>query len=173
MPTSIDVPKGRVRNASEWKTRHYEVTAAETFEPGDHVYLDGSGTLAIAAADGNDVGNIRLLGIAQAFAADCLANSRKCPVLCPINPAAEFLTAVYHSTGVSAVYAATDIDGAATTVTVPLRNQGGNWVANRENNSTNDRVVITERHDKYPYSTQYGWFWCHYLTAGASLDQAT
>lgn len=162
MATLGDIGKPAVlRDPKQWSTQYHGVTAAQTFVVGDHVYLDGSGTLAICAASGNDVGNIELLGIAAANAADILARTGD-QALCPVSvpgPGAEFLIQLYHGTAASAVLAASDMDAPPI---LPLRNQGGIWVANVENDGTNDRIVITERHLHDAFSTQYGWFWCKY-----------
>lgn len=162
MPSALNIGKPAPRRGL-WETRYYGVTAAQTFKVGDHVYLDSSGTLAIAAAASNDVGNIKLLGIAMANAAQVLAKSGDealCPVAVPVMGSGEFLTQLYHGTAASAVLAETAMD---VPTTLPLRNQGGLWVANVENNGTNDRVMILERDLKYPFSEQYGWFWASYM----------
>lgn len=162
MATLGDIGKPAVlRDPKKWQTKYYGVTAAQTFVVGDHVYLDGSGTLAIAAVASADVGNIKTLGIAQANAVDILARSGD-EALCPVSVPSydgEFLIQLYHSTAASAVLAATDMDAPPI---LPLRNQAGIWVANVETDGTNDRVVITERHFHDAFSTQYGWFWARY-----------
>lgn len=168
MPSALNIPKPAPTRGL-WNIRYYGVTAAQTFKVGDHVYLDGSGTLAIAATSGNDVGNVKLVGIALANAADVLAESGDfalCPVKCPVVGSGEFLTQLYHSTAASAVLTAGGLD---TPSAFPLRNQGGLWVANVENDGTNDRVVITERSLEYPFSETYGWFWCAYTSAADDL----
>jgi hypothetical protein len=151
------------------------VTASQTFKAGDWVLATTDGTLSIAAAASNDVGNVAVIGIAQADAADVLADSDQfpygCPVLCP-DESGEFVAAVYHGTAASAKLAATDIDPAASTKTLPLRNQGGQWVVNLENNGTNDRVVVMERHPAYPFDEVYGWFWCK-LKPGSRQEAAS
>lgn len=174
MPTSIDIGKPSEKRG-RWDIKYCEVTASQTFKVGDWVYKDTAGTLAICAASGADVGAILPWGRAAADAADVLNNSALFPDGCPVDVPGydgEFVVAVYHSTGASAVLAATDVDGAASTITLPLRNQGGQWVANKENNGTNDLLVIQSRHPKYPWSTQYGWFWAK-LKPAARLEAAS
>lgn len=167
MPTTLDIPK--IFTRGNWMTLHYRPTAAQTYVPGDFVYLDSAGTLAIAAAASNDVGNIEILGISAHDAADVLAlpstptERRLGAVMVPADDSAQFLAAVYHSTGASAVIAETDLDPQ---LTLPLRNQGGLWVVNKENDGTNDRALVVSRHDKYGWSVQYGWFWCNLMPAG-------
>lgn len=167
MPTALNIPK--ILTRGNWQTLYYRPTAAQTYVPGDFVYLDSSGTLAIAAAASNDVGNLEILGISAHDAADVLAlpstpiERRLGAVMVPADNTAQFLTAVYHSTGASAVIAETDLDGQ---LTLPLRNQAGLWVVNLENDGTNDRCLVVERHDRYAWSTQYGWFWVNLMPAG-------
>lgn len=168
MPSALNIPKPAPTRGL-WTLKYYGVTSGQTFKAGDHVYLDTSGTLAIAATSGNDVGNIKLLGIAKAAAADVLAESGDfalCPVYVPVVGSGEFLTQLYHSTAASAVMAESDLDAPKA---YPLSNQGGRWVANVENDGTNDRVVIVERDLKYPYSETYGWFWCAYTSVADGL----
>src|SRR5690348_3999373 len=95
MPTALNIGKPALTRGN-WEVEHHEVTAAQTFKVGDWVYLDSSGTLVIAAAASNDVGNVLLLGIAGANAADVLDSNiptanQKCPVWVP-QPGASFLT---------------------------------------------------------------------------------
>ena len=167
MPTALNVPK--ILTRGRWDLLYFRPTAAQTYVPGDFVYLDSSGTLAIAAAASNDVGNIEILGISAHDAADVLAlpstptDRRLGAVMVPADNSSMFLSAVYHSTGASAVIAETDLDPQ---LTLPLRNQAGLWLVNKENDGTNDRVLVVERHDKYPWSEQYGWFWCKLMEAG-------
>lgn len=165
MPSAINIGKPNPRRGT-WLVKHYGVTAAQTFKVGDLVYLDSNGTLVIAAAASNDVGNVKIQGVALANAADILANPSgnlaECPVACPTRDA-EIALQLYHSTAASAVYAASDQDAP---ITLPLRNQAGVWVANVENDGTNDRVQLTSRHKQYPFSEQYGWFWFKFLSAG-------
>lgn len=161
MPTALNVPFPPLIRG-EWTQATFPITAAQTFKPGDWVYLTTAGALSIAAASGNDVGNIKLLGIARGDAAQLLLAGVDCPVDMP-QSGAEFLTQLYHSTAASAVLAASDLDAPTT---LPLRNQGGRWVVNVENDNTNDRIQIVERHDQYPASEQYGWFWARPLDAG-------
>lgn len=171
MPTSLNVGKPSVTRG-DWNTYYYGVTAGQTFVKGDWVYLVAAGTISIAAAAGNDVGNIKILGRAEANAADVLAQPtgrQLCPVAVP-SDSGEFLVQLYHSTAASAVLAETGMD--APTV-LPLRNQDGFWVANVENDGTNDRVVIVERHPKYAFSEQYGWFWARISADDLLWESAT
>ena len=157
MPSALNVGKPSATRG-KWTTKYYGVTAAQTFVVGDWVYLDSSGTLAICATASNDVGNIKILGRALANASDILAlpsGVAVCPVSIPSDDG-EFIIQLYHSTAASAVMAETAMD---VPTVLPLRNQGGLWVADVETDGTNDRVVIVERHPKYPHSEQYGWFW--------------
>lgn len=174
MPSAIDVGLPSLSRGT-WDTKYCEVTASQTFKTGDWVYKVAAGTLSICASSGNDVGAILPWGRAMADAADVLNNSGSFPYGCPVEVPAdngEFVVAVYHSTAASAVLAATDIDGAASTITLPFRNQGGQWVANKENNGTNDLLVIMERHPRYPFSEPYGWFWAR-LKPAARLEAAS
>lgn len=157
-------PKGVVANERDWYLKYAGVTASQTFGVGDFVYLVAAGTASIAATASNDVGNVLVLGLARASAADCLASGRECPIWCPKpGAAAWFLLPLYHSTAASAVLAASDLD---LPTTLPLRNQAGQWCANKENDGTNDRVTIRERHLMWPYSEAAGWFWCSPTAAG-------
>jgi hypothetical protein len=168
MPSALNIPKP-APTRGQWTNKYYGVTAGQTFKAGDHVYLDGSGTLAIAATSTNDVGNVKLLGIALASAADILAQTGDfavCPVKVPVPGSGEFLTQLYHSTAASAVLTAGGLD---TPSAFPLRNEGGRWVANVETDGTNDRVVITERSLRYPFSEEYGWFWCAYTSVADGI----
>lgn len=166
MPSSIDVGRPSFKRGT-WQTLECEVTSGQTFKVGDWVYKDTAGTLAIAAASGADVGAVKIFGRALANAADILAlpsGRQLCPVEVPGHDG-QFVAAVFHSTGASAVLAQTDVDAAATTVTLPLRNVSGQWCINKENNGTNDCVVVMQRHPKYAWSEQYGWFWCQLMDA--------
>lgn len=161
MATLGDIGKPAVIRG-DWETKFFGVTAAQTFKVGDHVYLDSSGTLAIAAAASNDVGNIKMLGIADANAVDILARTgdqATCPVKVPNSSNGLFLSQLYHGTPASAVLAETDMDAP---ITLPLRNQAGIWVVNVQNDGTNDRIVVVERHLKTAFADQYQWFWCKY-----------
>lgn len=176
MPTTLNVGKP-APTRGRWTIGHYEVTAAQTFKAGDWVYLTDAGTISIAATASNDVGALDVLGIAQANAADCLTlsgDAARCPVSIPTENG-EFLTQIYHSTGASATFAITDlgVGAAGAPSTYPLRNQGGVWVANKENNGTNDAVAIVERHQAYPYGEQYGWFWARLITGARAFANAS
>lgn len=167
MPSALNIDKPAVLRG-KWNVEWHPVASGETFVKGDHVYLNTSGLLAIAAAADNDVGNVKTLGIADGNAADILAitdtGRRECPVLVPESvEAGHFLTQVYHSTLSSATVAASDMDAP---LTLPLRNAGGKWVANKETDGTNDRIVLVERHQKYAFGEAAGWFWAKYLTSG-------
>lgn len=168
MPSALNVPKIKTRGI--WTEASYKPTAAQTYVPGDFVYLDSSGTLAIAATSGNNVGNIEVLGISAHDAADVLAfpstpiERRNGVVAMPADNGSQFLTQVYHGTAASAVIAETDLDPQ---LTLPLRNQGGLWVIDISADNTNDRVLVVERHDRYPWSEQYGWFWGSLMPAGS------
>lgn len=168
MPSTINVGKPALTRG-RWTRDEYNVTAAQTFKVGDWVYLDSNGTLVIAAAASNDVGNVLLLGIASGNAVDYLALGTKCPVDIP-GPDAECLFALYHGTAASAVLAETTLDAPTS---LPLRNQGGQWVLNVENDGTNDRVVVTAFHPEYPAGTQYGWVWGRVLLAKQVWQSAT
>lgn len=154
----LSVGKGAYRNGRTI-TRHYPVTASQTFVVGDWVYLV-SGKLSIAATASNNVGNITLAGRALANAADVLAGTAghydvdgvwKCPIEVPSDDM-EHLFQVYHSTVASAVIADTDVDDP---MGLPLRNQAGQWVLDKEADGTNDRFTIVERvsdaDDTYPF----------------------
>lgn len=170
MPTAVNVGKpAGVRGT--WTLKYCAVTAAQTFKVGDWVGKDSSGTLIIAAAASNDYDSSTpglLWGIAQANAADILANPSgdlaRCPVLVPGRDA-EALFQVYHSTTASATIADTDIDGAAAPLKLPLRNQGGVWVLNKENDGTNDAFQITERYPGHSGTDTLPWVWAKLLSS--------
>ena len=151
--------RGKVR------VRWYPVNTDETFTKGDWVYIS-SGKLSICAAAGNDVGNISLLGRSLANAED-VANSIS--GLCPVEIAddtAEFAFPIYHGTAASAVTANADIGA-----TYPLRNQGGIWGLNKENDGTNDRIKVTEVDlSRYPLGEQYGVVWGKVIAANRQAD---
>jgi len=167
MPTAITIRKPSPRRGGICdKPQYYEVTAGQTFVIGDWVYLV-SNKLSIAAAASNDVGNITLAGRALANAADVLAGTAgnlvngvwQCPVELPADDS-EYLFPIYHSTGASAVTAISDVG-----TTLPLRNQAGAWVLNKETDGTNDRFVITELSAEHPVGETYGHVWARPLEA--------
>lgn len=167
MPSSINVGRPSRKRGGTVICKFYPVTAAQTFVVGDWVYLT-SNKLSICAAASNDVGNIKIMGRALANAADVLANAAGTPVAqCPVEVTQdndEFLFAMYSATPASAITAVTDI-----AATFPLRNQAGQWVLNIDNQSTNDRVIVTERDVTYPNGAQYGWNWGKILVAQRQL----
>lgn len=155
MPATLLAPPQVFRG--EWEIEDFPITAGQTFKPGDFVYLV-SGAISICAAPSNDVGNIAPMGIVGGDAAQLLAYTNTVfdvPVHMPAGKNHRFLLPVYHSTAASAVIAATDLP-----ITLPLRNQGGIWCVNKETNGTNDRIIVLARHEEYPFSETYGWFWC-------------
>jgi len=174
MPSSLNLGKpGPIRGT--WMTKYAVPAAGQTFKVGDWVGKDTSGTLVIAAAASYDYDSTTpglLWGIAQANAADILANPSgnlaKCPVLVPGRDA-EALFQVYHSTTASAAIAATDMDGAAAPLKLPLRNQAGSWVLNKENDGTNDAFQITERYPAHSGTETLPYVWAK-LLSGESLE---
>lgn len=140
MASSLAIAFQRVGRGIKGKfqaTRYSTVASGQTFGVGDFVYLDANGQLTIAAAASNDVGNLRFAGISDGSAAQCLAESRKCGYI-PLDGLV-FTLPLYHSTASSATLAENETD---TPLTLPLRNQGGIWCLNKENNGTNDRFVV-------------------------------
>lgn len=174
MPSSLDLGKPNPTRGT-WMTKYCAVTAAQTFKVGDWVGKDSSGTLIIAAAADAEYDSTTpglLWGIAQANAADILANPSgdlaKCPVKVPGRDG-EALFQVYHSTTASATIADTDIDGAATALKLPLRNKGGQWVLNKETDGTNDAFQITERYLGHSGTETLPYVWAK-LLSGESLE---
>lgn len=170
MPTAVNIGKPAGRRGT-WTRKYCAVTAAQTFKVGDWVGKDASGTLIIAASSGSDYDSTTpglLWGIAQANAADILANPAgdlaRCPVMVPGRDG-EALFQVYHSTTASATIADTDIDGAAAPLKLPLRNQSGNWVLNKENDGTNDAFQITERYPGHSGTDTLPYVWAKLLSS--------
>lgn len=153
----LSVGKGAVRGSGTI-IKYFPVTAGQTFKVEDWVYVT-SGALSIAATASNNVGNITLAGRALANAADVLAGTAgiyddgmwKCPVEVPADDQ-EFLFQVYHSTVASATISDTELGNGTG---LPLRNQAGQWVLDKEADGTNDRFNIVERvspaADTYPF----------------------
>ncbi len=155
----------------DWGQDSIVVTAAQTFKAGDFLIYDAAGTISIAAAASNDVGDVKIFGIAKGNAAqllDMYGAGAECPIAVP-TPNSRVLLPVYHGTAASAVIAQTDMD---TPLTVPLRNQGGIWCANKQTNGANDRLLCLERHLQYPFSETFGWFWWK-LIHGTTLAEGT
>lgn len=183
MPTVPDVGRPSLRRG-DWSTVYCQVTAGQTFKMGDPVYRVEAGTISLAALNGSsdiDASACRVLGFAGADAADCLTQSGDF-ALCPVDVPgenAEFVVFAYHSTAASAVLALTDmgVGTGGAPITLPLHAYGTapnyQWGANVETNGTDDTIVITERHPKYPYSEQYGWFWARWMTSMKSFTPAT
>ena len=169
MPSTL---QARFTTFGEFDYGSFAVASGQTFKADDFVYLDSNGQLTIMAASGNDVGNIRGLGVSLGDAADCLAQSTltgktiKCEVKILIPGLSFFTLPVYHSTAASAVIAENEID---TPLTLPLRNQGGIWVVNKENNGTNDRIIVKNKVEDQPWSEQYGLFICTVMDAFALM----
>lgn len=175
MPASLAasyLPKGITRG--NWGSYHGTPTAGQTYKVGDHLILGAAGTLEIAAADTaayDASGLASYCGISEHDAVDVLAlpstpiERRLGRVAIPVDSSSQFLVAAYHGTPASAVIAATDLDPAAGPFVLPLKNVAGQWVADVENDGTDDSIQIVERHDKYPYSTAFGWFWAKVVRA--------
>lgn len=147
--STLKRPAGDRRNVfGATQIRYYPEAASQTFKVGDWLYLV-SGKLTIAAAAGNDVGNIKLLGRAAAPATGVT------DTYLPVEIADEnaiFSLPMYHGTAGSAVTAVTDIG-----TDLPLRNQGGVWCVNKQNDGTNDRISVIEiDRSLYPVGEQYG-----------------
>lgn len=148
------------RRGSACLTKYFPVTTGQAFVVGDWLYLT-SGKLSIAAAASADVGNVTLVGRALANAADVLAGTAglyddaqwKCPVEVPSDDS-EYLGQVYHGTVASATISDTELGNGTT---LPLRNQAGQWVLNKENDGSNDRAFITERVS--PATDTYCYVW--------------
>lgn len=161
MPAALNIPNPPLMYGPTRRST-YPITAGQTFKAGDPVYLVAAGTLSICATSGNDVGNIQILGHAAGDAEWLLSKGYDCEVMIPLS-GFTILTQLYHSTAASAVLAAAAYDAPTT---LPLRNQGGRWVANVETDGTNDRLVILERHNQYLVTEQYTWVWAAYLESG-------
>lgn len=157
MPTTL---KAGGSYRGDWTVAYAKVTAAETFKQGDLVQFADAGTVSIAATAGNAVGNIRW-GIAGAGAADALTDDRPIPVYMPSGNDALICLPVYHGTAASAVLTAADRATAAGAygITLPAKNVGGVWVADLENDGTNDCLTLVEPVSPDQYSEQYGLFW--------------
>lgn len=170
MPAAINVGKPSATRGP-WATRFYTPASGQTFVVGDWLKLNTSGQLEIAVAADNNIGSgVKLIGRAGANAADILAlpaGERDCPVQVP-GPTGEFVLAVYHGTPASAVIAETDMDAPPI---YEFRNTATGWSADKSAN-TNKVVVLVERHLKYPYSEQYGWFWARIITSAKLHDSA-
>jgi hypothetical protein len=154
MPSTLLAPPQALYG--EWGTAEYNITAGQTFKPGDPVYLDTNGTLAIAATSGNDVGNIKIVGISQGDATQLLLEGLKCSVAIPTPSSRWLLTEANLDLG----------------NTYPLRNQGGIWCLNVENNGTNDRMTAMSFHDEYLPGTTYGWVYSKFMH-GTTFGEAT
>ena len=177
MPASLGasgLPKGLTRG--RWGEYYGTPTAGQTYKVGDHLIMGTGGTLEIAAADtaAYDASGLdTYLGISGHDAVDVLAlpstptERRLGMVQIPTDSSSQFLVAAYHGTPASAVIAATDLD---VPLILPLKNVGGTWVADVENDGTDDSIQILERHDKYPYSTAFGWFWATMTRAERFID---
>lgn len=172
MPTTLKAG-GQMRGPG-WTCVYAKVTASQTFKQGDFVQFADAGTVSIAATASNDVGNIRF-GIAGADAVPALADDVAIPVWIPTPRISQIALPVYHGTAASAVLAATDRATAAGAygITLPLRNQAGVWVANLENNGTNDRLIYVEPVSADQYSEQYGMHWWAVLDAGSLIGDQT
>lgn len=165
MPADYNLPKP-VPLRGQWDTKWYGVASGETFKRGDHVMLNSSGLLVIAAAADANVGAVKVLGIANGNAADILLNPvaarRECPVLVPLVDGGYFLTQIYHGTFASATIAATDMDAPPS---YEMRNAGADgWLADKSV-ATNAVLTLVERHEAYPFGETGGWFWAKYTQA--------
>jgi hypothetical protein len=157
MPTTL---KGSGKTRGDWGHAVYaKVTADQSFKEGDLVQFADAGTVSIAATPGNAVGNIRF-GIAGAGAADALANDTPIPVYIP-RDGAEICLPVYHGTPASAVLTEDDRATAAGQygITLPIKNVGGVWVADKQNDGTNDCITLVGPDSDDQYNEQYGLFW--------------
>ena len=151
--------RGKVR------VRWYPVNTGQTFVKGDWVYIV-TGKLSIAAVAGSAVDDTPILGRALAGAVDSLNSTSG---LCPVEIAddtAEFAFPIWHGTAASAVTANADVG-----TDLPLKNQGGVWVVNKQADGTDDRIKITEIDvSRYPVGEQYGVVWGKVLAAWRQGD---
>lgn len=136
-----------------------KVTAGQTFKQGDLVQFADAGTVSIAATAGNAVGNIRW-GVAGCDAAQALIDDKEIDVYLA-GDGAQICLPVYHGTAASAVLTAADRATAAGAygITLPVKNVGGVFVADLENDGTNDCLTLVEPVSPDQYSEQYGLFW--------------
>ncbi len=128
MPSTLK-PIGVV--IGEYDVRYYQPTAAQTFGYGDWLIWNAAGTVSIAAAAGNAVGNVDIVGRSLGSAADVLAISdtkaRRVPVLVPrMNTEFVFPLIAAAATTAVATLALTDLDSTAKT-DLDLVNTGVGW----------------------------------------------
>ena len=162
MPTTITPPKGPTKRYKSGQPviNWYPEASSQSFKAGDFVYRV-SGKLTICAAASNDVGNISILGRAVSPATGTVDTKLPVEIATDVS---EFLFLMYHGTAASAVTAVTDPG-----TTLPLRNQAGTWAVNKQNDGTNDRILITEVSEDYPVGEQYGFVWGKVLAANREL----
>lgn len=162
MPTTITPPKGPTNRykAGQPSVDWFPEAASQSFKEYDFVYRV-SGKLTICAAASNDVGNISILGRAMAKASGVVDTRLPVEIATDVS---EFLFVMYHGTPASAVTAVTDPG-----TTLPLRNQAGVWCVNKQNDGTNDRILLTAIDGTYDVGEQYGYVWGKVLAANREL----
>jgi hypothetical protein len=163
LPTTLTPPKGprEKYTGGQPVVKWFPEAATQSFKEKDFVYRV-SGKVTICAAAGNDVGNITILGRAMGPATG--VTDTEIPIEIATDQS-EFLFTMYHGTPASAVTAVTDPG-----TTLPLRHiAAGHWGVNKQNDGTNDRILVTEVAEHYDVGEQYGYVWGKVLAANREL----
>lgn len=143
----------------EYDVRYLQPTAAQTFKWGDFLKWNAAGTVDIAAAAGNAVGNVDLIGMSLGSAADVLAftdtKARRVPVAIPRMNTEFVLPLVATTAEDTATLALTDLDNTAKTDLDLFYSTNSRWVLSADT-ATNAKFRIVGLFGEDERNNSYG-----------------